>query len=199
MGLSAIVAGLSGCGQADLSSPPQMAFAVTRSDRTPEDALPRRVVAALLQSRRPRFVRADLRSARRITRYGHGWLVPAENGEVCLVQLLEPLIRQEDGVRLPPAVSRTCQPEAAAREGRLIEAVALAVHPVAYPPCRVLGIVPDGVSEVELLFGAHGHEIIPATRNAYEAVARAPRAVRYVPAGTAAVHLVPIWQSGPQR
>ncbi len=175
-----------------------MAFAVARSERTPDDTLPRRVVAALLENTHSAFVRADLPFARRITRFSAGWLVPAQNGEVCLVQLVQPLIRQENGVPLAPAVSTRCQPEAAAQEGRLIEARALVVRPVASPRYRVVGVVPDGVSQVELLFGEHGHETIAATRNAYEAVARAPRAVRYVTAGAATAHSVPIWQPGPQ-
>lgn len=170
-----------------------MGFAVARSARTPDDALPRRVRAALLEGR---FARADLQLARRITR--SGWLVPYRDGEVCLVQLVEPLIRQENGVSLPPAVSTRCLPEPAAHDGRLVEARALAVRPVPSPRYQVVGVVPDGVSHVELLFGAHGHETVTATRNAYEALARAPRAVRYVTAGAAAVHSIPIWQSGPK-
>lgn len=198
-GLSTIVVGLSGCGRANVSSPPappRMGFAVARSDRIPDDALTGRVRAALLESRRPRFASADLRLARRITR--SGWLVPDRDGEVCLVQLVEPLIREENGVSLAPAVSARCVPERAAQDGRLIEARALAVRPVPSPRYQVVGVVPDGVSRVELLFGAHGHETVTATRNGYEALARAPRAVRYVTAGGAAVHSIPIWRSGPQ-
>ena len=191
-------AGASGCGRAivSVSHTPTMAFAVSRSQRTPDDALPQQVVDALLLSTRPEFVNADLQFARRILPLSRGWLVPAKNREVCLVRLVEPLIPQEHGVPLQPAVSTLCQPEPAAQEGRLIGAQALAVHAVPSPPYLVVGVVPDGARRVELLYGSHGHEAIPTTRNAYEAIVRAPRTIRFVTGGTDAVHSIPILPSG---
>jgi hypothetical protein len=194
-------AGVSGCGRAivSVSYPPDRptAFAVARSQRTPEDALPQQVVDALLLSTRPEFVNADLQFARRILPLSPGWLVPAKNREVCLVRLVEPLIPQEHGVPLQPAVSTLCQPESSAQEGRLIEAQALTVHAEPYPLYRVVGVVPDGARRVELLYGSHGREFIATKRNAYESIVRAPRTIRFVTGGTDAVqHSVPVLPSG---
>jgi hypothetical protein len=158
------VAGLAVLGEAPMSS----------------DLLPAEVVTALTQSVRPEFTGADLRSARRVLPLNPGWLVPAEDGQACLVRLVYPLIATERGTPLGPTPSYVCASEVATREGRLVETQSLTTSGTGTRNARVVGVVPNGVAAVTLVSGNGRQVTVPVFRNAYEAIAVDPIVVRFV-------------------
>jgi hypothetical protein len=147
---------------------------------TSSDRLPAEIVTALTQSVRPEFNRADIHSARRVLPLNPGWLMPAVNGQICLVRLVYPLISTQHGIELGPTPSYTCASEAATQEGHLVETQSLATSGTDTRNARVVGVVPNGVSAVTLVSSEGRRTVVPVFRNAFEAIIWKPTFVRFV-------------------
>jgi hypothetical protein len=165
---------LGGRGNRDLPS-----FRVFRSQVTPNDELPTEVVASLAGSSHPIFERRGIHEARRVLPDRPGWLVPAANGEVCLVDYIYPTIPTLDGLVLLPAVTHSCASESEAQGGRLLESQSL-TSGVSARTARVVGVVPNAVHSVTVI-RRHGPPVaVDVMRNAYEVVVTEPVAVRVI-------------------
>jgi hypothetical protein len=147
--------------------------------RTSSDLLPKEVVTALTQSVQPEFSGADIRSARRVLPLNPGWLVPAVDGQTCLVRLIYPLIPAEHGIALSPTPSYTCASEAATQEGHLVETQSLTTSGTGTTDARVVGVVPNGVTSVTLVSRGGRATAVPVFRNAFEAIAWEPIVLRF--------------------
>jgi hypothetical protein len=159
-----------------------------RTPQTPSDAVPPAVTKQLLDNEvHQHFKMADIGAARRVSPNEPFWLIPASNGELCLVGLIFPIASGSSDRALPPATSAQCATTTATLDGRLIYTQAL-VATVGQPPItRIVGIVPDGVQYVKIIL-AHSRPVIAAViRNAYEVIALDPVAVQ---AGTMRVPIV---------
>jgi hypothetical protein len=172
------------CGAARRSSTteavPHAGFAVFDGAPTPADALPSEVVAWLEKSSQPEFDEAGIRASRRVLAGYPGWLVPAANGEMCLVRLIYPLIAAVHGTALPPTPSQTCAPQASAEAGRLVESQSLATSGTRSVQNRVLGVAPNGVAKVTIISSRGRRVTVEVIRNAYETVVEDPLAVEFV-------------------
>jgi hypothetical protein len=155
-------------------------LAVLDEARTASDLLPGEVLTALTQSVQPEFSKADIRSARRVLPLSPGWLVPAGDGQTCLVRLIYPLIPAVHGIALSPTPSYTCASEAATAEGHLVETQSLTTSGTSTGDARVVGVVPDGVTSVTVVSSEGRRTTLPVFRNAYEAIVRDPTVVRFL-------------------
>jgi hypothetical protein len=164
------------------------ALSVLDSPATGDDTLPAQVVTFLSDASEPEFSAEDRRQARRILANDPGWLVPASGGELCLVRVTYPASMNARNGGLAPAVSDRCLPQEAVEAGQLVEVATLEASVVAGPTRIVVGIVPDGVSAVDVKSASGGTSTVPVDRNAYEVVTRAPTLVRFrQPAGETSV------------
>jgi hypothetical protein len=159
---------------------PQPGFSVFAGSPTSSDALPDEIATQLPQNVDHKFAKADIRDARRVLADDPGWLVPAANAEICLVQLIYPLIPVVHGEVLRPAPSTSCASEASAQAGRLVGTRSLSTSTTRATKTSVTGIVPNGVSTVTIVSARGQQTIADVMRNAYEAVATDPVAVRFV-------------------
>lgn len=158
--------------------PPSEGFAVLRTTRNSDDALPSELASVLSQSTQPEFTEHDMYAARRILALNPGWLIPAANGEVCLARLVYPLSPPDAASVSSPIPANTCVPEASAQAGRLVETQSLSTTVSAPGRDRVVGVAPDGVTTVNILQRNGRHVAVPVIRNGYEAIASDPVAVR---------------------
>lgn len=151
---------------------------VTRAPRTANDVVPTEVVEQLLSGNvHQRFTSADIHFARRVSANEPYWLMPASNGELCLVGLIFPITSRR-GQDFPPAVRLACATAAAAREGQLMLTQTLVASVGQRPVVRITGIARDGVASVSVLL-RHGHSVSAAVvRNAYEVVVVDPVGVK---------------------
>jgi hypothetical protein len=174
---------LTSCGathHSTVAALPSAGFAVFDSVPVADDTVPREVATALSQSAHPEFSNADIRAARRVLANSPGWLIPATNGALCLVRLVYPLVASVDGTASAPIPSQTCAPESAAQAGRLVETQSLATSGTQARDAKVVGVVPNGVTTVDILLRHRSSMTVAVIRNAYEAVVAAPFAVRFV-------------------
>ena len=175
---------LASCGAAHdrvkTESAPRPGFAVFDGAPTPSDALPAEVAATLTRSTKPEFGNAEIKDARRVLANDPGWLVPAANGEVCLVQLIYPLIAPAHGEVLPPTPATSCAPEAQVQAGQLVGTHSLSASVTRVADSTVTGVVPDGVAAVTIISSHARSTTLDVVRNAYEATVRDPVAVRFV-------------------
>jgi len=181
--IMALSAMLSACGAvSDRPQPATMSpsdFAVFDDAPAPSDALTGEVAAALLRSLQPEFGKAQIKEARRVLANDPGWLIPAANGEVCLVQLIYPVIGVVHGEALPPAPVTSCEPEVLAEAGQLVGTHSLSASLTQAADSNVTGVAPNGVATVKIV-SSHGRSItVDVVRNAYEVVVRDPVAVRF--------------------
>jgi hypothetical protein len=147
---------------------------------TASDALTGKVDAMLLQSANYEFTKLDLREARRVLADAPGWLVPAANGKICLVELIYPLIVAIHGEILPPTLSTTCEPEGSVQTGHLYSTRSLSPSAGEAGETNVTGVVPDGVAMVTIVSPGRPSTKVEVLRNAYEVVVADPVAVRFV-------------------
>jgi hypothetical protein len=175
---------VAGCGTADHPQPAiphRSAFSVLRSSPSVEDAIPLWVVRRLSESDKPPVLSAaDFADARRVLPRQKGWLAPAPEGELCLVRVAYPLVREMDGERLPPLAGRLCLSETEAEAGRLFETQSLSTTFAKRLPTRVVGIVPDGVHQVTVRFLGGASRKVAVKRNGYETVVINPRSLSFV-------------------
>jgi hypothetical protein len=175
--------GVAGCGAARTSqgvAARHPALAVFRAAPTGGDSMPPFVFRYLLESVEPKMSRSDIRHARLVLGRGPGWLVPAANAKLCLVQVIHPLGPQADNQLLPPSVSRACPREAVVESGRLIETQSRSTTFSSKPRTRVVGIAPDGVGHVVVHSGGRASTRVPVIRNAYELIVADPHSVSFV-------------------
>jgi hypothetical protein len=174
---------LSSCGMETLgpsaSARVTSGIGVLSVGRSPDDLLPPEVVMFLSGSVRPEYTPADLRAARRVLANEPGWLLPAADGEICLVRVVYPLLSGSGRASLPPTDSQVCEPGAGVLDGHLVETQSLSATP-AQGVTRVVGIVPDGVAKVLVVLAGGATAMVPVQRNAYEVIVREPVAVRFV-------------------
>ena len=155
-------------------------FAVFDDGPTPSDALSWEVAATLSRSVKPEFAEAEIKEARRVLANAPGWLVPAASGEICLVQLIYPVIGAVHGEVLPPTPVTSCEPEALAEAGQLVGTHSLSSSVTRATDANVTGVVPNGVATVTII-ARHGRSVIvDVVRNAYEVVVADPVAVRFI-------------------
>jgi hypothetical protein len=109
-----------------------------------------------------------------------GWLLPASNGEICFIRLVYPLVASAKGEDLHAVPTYSCQSEANARAGRMVETQDLITAQGRAGKVRVVGVVPDGVAQVSIEERGGRNVPIPTAQNAYEAVLDAPVSVSYV-------------------
>lgn len=134
------------------------------------DALPSQVVASLAASVHHEFSAQDLRRARRVLADQPAWLLPASEGEICLVRVVYPRVQNWD---LGPLVVPSCDSRAGVEAGELVE-VESRLASAARAKARVVGIVPDGVTAVDVESTEHQVTRVPVMRNAFEAIVGDP-------------------------
>ena len=180
----ALLVALTGCGAAHKAqqppkSPSPSALAVLRAPRTADDAIPSWVAHFLAKSEEPTLSDENIAGARRVLANQQGWLLPAPESELCLAMVVDPLLPEVNGQRLYPSAKLACASEAEAQQGRLVVTQSLSPNFVKRLPTRVIGIVPDGVSEVTIR-GADGVSArVAIIRNAYEDVLVNPSSVSF--------------------
>jgi hypothetical protein len=160
----------------------------------PSDALPAEVRDALARSFDAEFTAADLHAARRVLADAPGWLVPATGDQVCLVDLVAPTVASLGGSPAPPpAIAHDCTSEATALGGGLVESQSRTAGAYARS-ARVVGVVPDGVSEVTVHERGRPPLIVDVIRNAYDVVVPDPVAVSFAlhRGSRSVVHTVPV-------
>jgi hypothetical protein len=154
-------------------------FAVFDGAPTSSDALPGEVAATLSRSVNPEFGKAEIKEARRVLANEPGWLVPAANGEICLVQLIYPLVAKEHGQVSPPATTTSCEPEGSAEAGQLVGTHSLSASLTQATDSNVTGVAPNGVATVKIISSRGRSTSVDVIRNAYEVVVADPVAVRF--------------------
>jgi hypothetical protein len=154
----------------------QSGLAILEAPAAEGDALPSQVVAALAASVHHEFTPQDLRQARRVLADQPAWLVPASDGETCLVQVLYPRVQTGD---VEPLVVPTCASQAGIEAGELVEVESHSASG-AQPEARVVGIVPDGVTAVNVEAIGHRLTRVPVMRNAFEAIVGDPTQAWFV-------------------
>jgi hypothetical protein len=159
---------------------PSPGFEVFGGSPTSFDTLPTEIAATLSRSVKPEFGRAEIADARRVLANDPGWLLPAANGEICLVQLIYPLIAAVHGEALPPTPVTSCEPEALAEAGRLVGTHSLGSSVTRSADANVTGIAPNGVATVKIIASRGRSVTVDVVRNAYEAVIADPVAVRFI-------------------
>jgi hypothetical protein len=140
------------------------------------DALPSQVVASLAASVQHEFTPLDLRRARRVLADQPGWLLPASEGEICLVRIVYPRVQNED---LEPLISPSCSSRAGIEAGELVEVESHSAS-TTRANARVVGIVPDGVTAVDVESTEHQVTNVPVMRNAFEAIVGDPARAWFV-------------------
>lgn len=169
---------LASCGAAprvSTSGAPASSFAVLSSAPSGDDALPTDVVASLSRNVEREFSRADIRAARRVLANKPAWLIPAANGEMCLVaRVYAPASR---GPVLPPTLTTDCAPEEAANSGEIVETQSVDNNT---QTVRLVGVVGDGVGTVAVVTRHGPPVVIDVIRNGYEALVRKPIAVTFL-------------------
>jgi hypothetical protein len=145
---------------------------------TAEEVLPAAVTEFLSNASEPGFAPADRRKARRVLANQPGWLIPASDGELCLVRVTYP-ISDAGGRDLSPAVSDQCEPTEAVQAGKLVEVQTLGASAAAAPMRLVVGIAPEGVSVVKIEAKNGSVASVPVNQNAYEATVRMPTRVLF--------------------
>jgi hypothetical protein len=168
-----------GCGQAHEATLPAPRLAAFDAPPTAEDRVSHEVATALAQSLRPEFSSQDIRAARRVLLDHPGWLVPAANGEVCLVHVVYPTVSELGGATLPPATAHACAPESAALGEGIVESQSLTSGTYART-ARIVGVVPNDVGTVTITSRAGVRTAATVIRNAYEAVIQEPVAISFV-------------------
>jgi hypothetical protein len=173
---------------------PHPGLAVFDGSPTPADALPPEIIAMLSRSSHPEFGKADIRAARRVLANDPGWLVPASNGEMCLVRLVYPLIAKVHSATLPPIPLHTCATKHSAETGRLVETQSLATSGTRSHDNKIVGIAPNSVATVKILSDRGSDTTVDVIRNAYEAIVVDPVAVLFLTLGHGKVltHTVPL-------
>jgi hypothetical protein len=146
------------------------------------DALPSQVVATLAASVHYEFTPQDFRRARRALANQPAWLLPASEGEVCLVRVVYPRVQTD----LEPLIVPNCASRAAIEAGELVEVESLSGS-AARAKARVVGVVPNGVTavdvestEVDLASTEHRVTRVPVMRNAFEAIVGDPARAWFV-------------------
>jgi hypothetical protein len=140
------------------------------------DALPPQVVASLAANVHYEFTPQDLRRARRVLAEQPGWLVPASEGDICLVRVVYPRVQNGD---LEPLVVPSCASRAGIEAGELVE-VESHWASAGRPDARVVGIVPDGVTAMDVESTEHQVTPVPVMRNAFEAIVGNPARAWFV-------------------
>lgn len=183
-----VISGLSSyllcaCGD-DWRAPPKpsrlpVGFSVLTQRANADDLVPKQVAEALKQSIQPGFTKFDILAARRVLP-DTVWLVPAANGELCVARLEYPLIAKLHGMQLTPAAAIACVVQPAALAGKLVVTRSLATAARGAPaPTQVLGIVPDGISNIRVVF-RHGRTVlVNVIRNGYEAIINGPERMNF--------------------
>lgn len=179
-----LLGAVAGCGAAVGSHPinsGQSSFSILRSARSANDAIPPWIARRLSESGNPPLLsRTDLREARKVLPHQEGWLVPAGEGNLCLVGVVQPLVPEINGQRLPPVSKRSCASEAKAEAGELFETQSLSTTFAKRLPTRVDGIVPDGVRHVTVHFLGGASRVLPVKRNSYETIVVNPYSLSFV-------------------
>jgi hypothetical protein len=140
------------------------------------DALPSQVVASLATSVNHEFTPQDLRRARRVLSDQPAWLLPASGGEICLVRVVYPRVQYAD---LEPLISPSCASRAGIEAGELVEVESHSASAARARAC-VVGIVPDGVTAVDVESTEHQVTRVPVMRNAFEAFVGDPARAWFV-------------------
>lgn len=183
VGVIVVTVALAGCAASHdsqkLTSPKKWSVAVLGMPRIQGDQIPIRVARALLRSGRLQIDARDFQAARRVFRTPGGWLLPGSKGRLCLVRVVEPLVRDGDGGSLPPSSRAECATQEAFEAGRLFETQSLSPMLISRPPTRVAGITPNGVRLVKITAGGKT-KTVRVVRNAYSAIARAPTSLSFV-------------------
>jgi len=170
---------LVGCGQARIETFPTPGLAAFDAPATREDRVSHEVATALSQNLRPEFSTRDIHAARRVLLDHPGWLVPAEDGEVCLVHVIYPTVTELGGAALPPATAEVCAPEAVVLAEGIVESQSLTSGTYART-ARIVGVVPNDVGTVTITSRAGERTPVTVIRNAYEAILEEPVAVSFV-------------------
>lgn len=161
---------------------PRPAFAVFDGAPSAADAVTPEVAATLSRSIKPEFDNAEIEDARRVLADDPGWLLPAANGEICLVQLIYPVANADHVEALPALPVISCEPQARAQAGELVATHSLSSSVTEAAKIQVVGIVPDGVRTVKIISHAERAPTVDVVRNAYEAVVPDPVSIRFVTA-----------------
>lgn len=189
---------LSSCGsQAARTTEPtgRSMFGVLRQSRTADDVLPKQLEDSLQEGEGPEFSAQAIRSARRILPTTPAWLVPADNGELCIAMLEYPVTSTGRTSSLPPIASHGCVRESAALLGRLVVVRSLATTPTAHDaPAEVIGVLPDGVAKVTIKANHSRLTTVGVSRNAYSVTVTGPKQLlfRTKHRGQASVIRVPL-------
>jgi hypothetical protein len=181
-----LLVALAGCGTASklhvpksLPKPVSSPFAVMRTPASSDDTLPQWVARSLTNGDEPTLSTQDLKGARRVLANQQGWLVPAPEDELCLVRVIQPLASEAGGTHLYPSVKRACANQAETDNGRLVETQSLSTTVAECVPTRVVGIVPNSVSEVTIKGAGGASTRVDVERNAYEDVLINPSSVSF--------------------
>jgi hypothetical protein len=149
-------------------------FAVLEAAASADDRMPPEVSTSLNLSSGPEFTAQELHRARRILADQPAWLVPAQEGDLCVVRLVYPLDgKARDGI-FAPAVMHNCVPERSAQAGQLVQIQTLGTSVATSRRCRVVGIVPNGVGLVHVEASDGDSATAPVNRNAYEVIVDEP-------------------------
>jgi hypothetical protein len=180
-----LVAGcLGGCGSSQkrhrLSTAVKAsAFAVLHTPGSGDEQMPSWVSHDLVANGEPTLSATNVRGARRVLANQQAWLIPAPEGKLCLARIVNPLVPEINGERLYPSLTRSCASLSETEAGQLHESQSLSTSFKRRMPTRVVGVVPDGVSEVTINYEDSGSTKVTVTRNAYEDVLINPSSVSF--------------------
>jgi hypothetical protein len=149
-------------------------------DMALRETLPHEVAQSLLTSVGTEFVTADTRVAARLRPLRPIWLVPANDGDLCLVRLTYATSLGARSAALPPSLTRTCLSDAEAKLGRLVETQTPGSSTRGERQTAVIGVVPDGVRTVTLVSWRGSRETVSVRDNAYEGSLVDPREAQFV-------------------
>jgi hypothetical protein len=155
-------------------------FAVLKQAATPDDEVPPQVATALHESVEPEFTVSDIGAARRVLANEPGWLVPAADGELCIVRVVYPVAAGISSSTPEPSTSRLCVPEPTAVLGKLV--LTHSLSPILQDrqgDIQVIGVVPDGITSVSIVSQNQHSLNVDVLRNAYSAVVVDPETVRF--------------------
>jgi len=154
-------------------------FTVLRTARQSSDRLSSSVRATLAQSTRPAFDSIDLTDARHVPSATPAWLVPAANGELCLVRLVYALVGGPGGKPLPPSTVLLCASLEVAQSGGLVATQSTSAT-ARGSQFHVVGVAPSGVSSATITASDGRRSTVPVVRNVYAATSSDPVAVTLV-------------------
>lgn len=195
---AALSVALAACGvqqrDVDEKTQPRLSLAVLAGAPTPDSTLPVDIAASLVRSQQPRFNSANVRDARRVLANDPGWLLPAANGELCLVRVIYPLVARSNGVVLPTARSLTCASEAKIQAGRLVDVQALLTSGTKARESKVVGVAPNRVSTVTIISRDGRRLSVVVRQGAYEAVVANPIGLSFTTRhrGRPEKHVIPL-------